>query len=113
MSKNDDPLLKLKSIKKISKHIGRDVANNMLIPIEEMKDYIKPKEVASIVKQYCIYENSSYHINTMILQKIFNEVKNWVLGIQLAKMASKGQLDTIWDDEKNCMIFKNIGDKDG
>lgn len=104
---SDDPLMVLKDIKKISKHIGRDVATDMLIPIEEMKLYIKPKEITSMVKQYCIYKNNKYHINTLILQKIFAEVKNWVLGIQLAKMASEGKLETLWDSEQNCMIFKS------
>jgi hypothetical protein len=104
----DDPLMKIKSIKRIAKHIGRDVATEMLIPIEEMKEYIKPKEVASIVKQYAIYKNNQYLMNRMILQKIFSEVKNWVLGIQLSKMASEGKIDTMWDDEENCMIFKSL-----
>ena len=104
---SDDPLMKIKSIKRIAKHIGRDVASDMLIPIEEMKDYIKPKEISSIVKQYSISQDGQYLINRIILQKIFSEVKNWVLGIQLAKMASEGQVDTMWDEEQNCMIFKS------
>lgn len=107
MSKHNDPLMRLKSIKRISKHIGRDIAMDMAIPLEEMKDFIKPKEVASIVKQYCVYKDNEYFINSMILQKIFAEVKNWVLGIQLAKMASEGKIESLWDSEQNCMIFKN------
>lgn len=101
-----DPLMKVKNIKRAAKHIGRDVANDMLIPINEMKDYIKPNEIVSIIKQYAISKKNNYLINRMILQKIFMEVKNWVLGIQMAKMASDDQLDAIWDDEQNCMIFK-------
>ena len=102
-----DPFVKIKSIKKISKHIGRDIATEMLIPLNEMKEYIKPKEIASIVKQYSVYKNNAYYLNTTILNRIFAEVKNWVLGIQLAKMASEGKIDTIWDEEQNCMIFKS------
>lgn len=104
---DNDPLMKIKSIKKLAKHIGRDIAKEMLIPIEEMKDYIKPKEIGSIIKQYSIKKNNTHMMNSMILAKIFAEVKNWVLGIQLAKMASSGQLDTIWDCEQNCMTFKS------
>lgn len=104
---DNDPLMKIKNIKKLSKHIGRSVADEMLIPIEEMKEYIKPKEIGSIIKQYSIKKNNSYMMNSLILQKIFGEVKNWVLGIQLAKMASGGKLDTMWDCEENCMIFKS------
>lgn len=104
---DNDPLMKIKSIKRLSKHIGRDVAKEMLIPIDEMKEYIKPKEIGSIVKQYSMKKHGGYMMNGLILQKIFGEVKNWVLGIQLAKMASNGQLDTMWDCEENCMIFKS------
>jgi len=105
---SNDPLMRIKNIKKIAKHIGRDIATEMMIPLKEMKEYIKPKEVASIVKQYAIYKDGDYLMNSIILQKIFGEVKNWVLGIQLAKLASSGKMDTIWDDEQNCMIFKSI-----
>jgi hypothetical protein len=105
---SDDQLMRIKSIKGVAKHIGRDIAKEMMIPIKEMKEYIKPKEIISIIKQYTIYKNDEYFMNSLILEKIFTEVKNWVLGIQLAKMASSGQMDTMWDEEQNCMIFKSI-----
>lgn len=104
---SNDPLMKIKSIKNVAKHIGRDIAKEMMIPIQEMKDYIKPKEIASIIKQYSVYKNGDYFMNTMILQKVFTETKNWVLGIQLAKMAASDKMDTMWDEEQNCMIFKS------
>jgi hypothetical protein len=104
---NDEKMVKVKSIKKIAKHIGKDVANEMLIPIAEMSEYIKPKEICSIIKQYCIRIEDEYLMNTLILQKIFTEVKNWVLGIQLAKMASDDKLEVTWDSEENCMIFQS------
>lgn len=104
---NDNKMMKVKSIKRIAKHIGKDVANEMLIPIEEMGDFIKPKEISSLIKQYCVRQDSDYLMNANILQKIFTEVKNWVLGIQLAKMASDDKMDAMWDDEENCMIFKS------
>lgn len=103
----DDSLMKIKDIKRVAKHIGRDIASEMMIPLTEMKDFIKPKEICSIIKQYAVVKNGDFYMNTTILQKIFSEVKNWVLGIQLSKMASEGKLETIWDEEQNCMIFKS------
>lgn len=102
----DDPLMKVKNVIKASKHIGRDIANDMNIPIKELKEYIKPKEIASILKQYSIKKNGDFMINSVILKRIFSEVKNWIIGIQLAKLASSGEIDTIWDEEQNCMVFK-------
>jgi hypothetical protein len=103
----DDSLMKIKDIKRVAKHIGRDTASEMMIPLDLMKEYIKPKEICSIIKQYAVTKNEEYYMNTLILQKVFSEVKNWVLGIQLSKMASEGKLETIWDEEQNCMIFKS------
>lgn len=103
----DDDLVKIIGIKNVAKHIGKDIANEMLIPIKEMKDFIKPKEVVSIIKQYSVNKNGEFYMNSIILGKILSEIKNWVLGIQLAKMASEGKIDTIWDEEQNCMIFKS------
>ena len=102
----DDPLVAIKNVNKMSKHIGKDVAKHMGIPLSELKDYIKPKEIRSILQQYCIPQEDRLMINTLILKKIFQEVNNWVLGIQLCKMASNGQLEACWNDEENCMIFE-------
>ncbi|NDB85484.1 MAG: hypothetical protein EB127_22695 [Alphaproteobacteria bacterium] len=102
----DDPLVAIKDINKMSKHIGKDVAKHMNIPLNELKDYIKPKEIRSILQQYCIPKQDQLMINTLILKKVFQEVNNWVLGIQLCKMASNGQLEACWNEEENCMIFE-------
>ena len=102
-----DPLLKIKNMRQMSKQIGRDIAREMALPLEELSELIKPKEIRSLIKQYSVYKNDEYLINTMILNKIFHEARNWILGVQLAKMASEGKLDTFWDDESNCMTFSS------
>lgn len=110
----DDDLVIIKDMNKMSKHIGKDVARNLSIPISEFKEYIKPKEIKSLIKQYSINKQEDYLINTLILQKIYSEVNNWVLGISLSKMASEGKLETSWDSEQNCMLFETLkGEKNG
>lgn len=110
----DDKLVRIKNINKMSKHIGKDVAKNMSIPLSEFGEYIKPKEIKSLLMQYAVKKEDDYMLNTMILQKVFKEVNNWVLGIQLCKMSVKGDLDTSWDSEQNCMMFESKKEnKDG
>lgn len=104
---NEEELMRITDVKGIAKYVGKDVANEMMIPIKEMKEFIKPSEVASIILQYSMYKNGQYYLNYQILQKIFNETKNRVVGIQLAKLAADGKLETIWDEENNCMTFKS------
>jgi hypothetical protein len=52
-------------------------------------------------------------MNTKILQKIFTEVHDWVLGVTLSQMASKDLIDTYWDSTLNCMTFAPKGNEDG
>lgn len=108
-----EPLVIIKDLKKTAKYIGKDVAKNRGIPLDEFTNYIKPKEIASIIKQYCIEKNGKYLINTKILQRIFTEVHDWVLGITLCKMATKDLIETYWDDKLNCMTFSPKVGQDG
>jgi predicted DNA binding CopG/RHH family protein len=102
-----DPLVKIKNMTKAAKHLGIDAARNRGIPISEFKNYITPKEVQSIIKQYAIKDDSgNYMLNHKLLMKICEEIDSWILGIELSKLASTDQLETYWDDNKNCMVFK-------
>jgi hypothetical protein len=102
-----DPLVKIKNMVKAAKHLGRDAAMKRGIPISEFKNYITPKEVLSIIKQYAIMDdNGDYMLNHKLLMKICEVVDSWILGIELSKLASTDQLETYWDDNKNCMVFK-------
>jgi hypothetical protein len=103
----DDPLIAIKNINKMSKHIGRDIAKKMEISLSEFKYYIKPKEIRSIIRQYAIHKNENLLINACILQKVFDTISQWVIGIQISKLASEDKMEVYWDDDKNCPIFKN------
>jgi hypothetical protein len=104
-NEEDNELYKITNVKGAAKHLGRDVAKSRGIPLEEFKDYIKPKEIVSIMKQICVKKNNDYYMNTVILNKLLNEVHNWVLGITLSKMASNNMIETYWDSKANAMTF--------
>ena len=100
-----EELYLIKNIKKTAKHIGRDVAKSRKIEIEEFSQYIKPKEIVSIIKQFAVKKNNDYYLNTKKLEKILTEIHNWVLGVTLSKLASKDMIETYWDSGLNCMTF--------
>lgn len=102
----NDPLVKIENMIAMSKHIGKDVAKTNGISLSEMKNYIKPKEIKAIIQQYCVKQKDDYLLNTLILQQIYKEVTNWVIGIQLCSMAAQGHLESHWDSEQNCIIFE-------
>lgn len=108
-----DPLVRIKHLKKTAKHIGKDVARNREIPLDQLTGFIKPSEIVSIIKQHAIERDGDYLLNTKLLQKIFTDVNDWVLGVHLSKMASKDLIDTYWDTDLNCMTFSAKDNKNG
>jgi hypothetical protein len=107
-----DPLVAIKNLKRTAKYIGKDVAKNRGIPLEDLSHYIRPREIVSIIKQFAIEKEEKYLLNTKLLQKIFTEVHDWVLGVSLSKMASNDIIDTYWDSELNCMTFSKKDDQE-
>jgi hypothetical protein len=101
-----DNLVKIKNLTHAAKHLGKDIAKQRKIPLCKFKEYITVKEIKNIIKQYALQdEHDDYLINYKILHKICEEINTWVLGIELAKLASLDSVETYWDDEKNCMVF--------
>jgi hypothetical protein len=101
----EDRLVKIKSINKMSKHIGKDVAKNMDIPLKEFKNYITPREIRSIIRQHAVIKDEDIYMSSERLQNVFLVINSWVLGIQMSKLASEGKVEVYWDEEQNCATF--------
>lgn len=74
---------------------------------ENLDDFISIAQVISLVKKYSLGTDlqSNYIISDRIFDKIFDSLREWLYGVGLAKLASKGQLECAWDDDSNEMIF--------
>ena len=107
-----DKLVKIKDINKMARHLRKDIASQQAVTIKELKDFITQEETISLIKQYSKKNrNGDYLINTKILDKIFTEMYNWILGVELCKLASNGVFDVYWNDDENCMTFMAIDTK--
>lgn len=101
-----DKLVKIKNLTRAAKHLGKDIAKQRKIPLCKFKEYITVKEIKNIIKQFALEDEAGgCLINYKILHKICEEINTWVLGIELAKLASLDSVETYWDDERNCMVF--------
>lgn len=80
---------------------------------ENLDEFISITQVKNLVKKYSLGldQNDNYIITTKIFNKVFNEVREWLYGVGLAKLAAKGLVDCAWDDKKNEMIFWIADDK--
>ena len=103
-----DPLMKITNVAKFSQFIVYNTIKDCGIEIKrkEIKNYINNKNIEEIVKQYAHRDkNNNLMVNNRIVQKIQNELMDWILGVTLAKLAAKDELDCYWDSKRNCMIF--------
>lgn len=99
-------------MKGFSKKILSISCNEIGIDEAEYKDYITINNVEQIVKMHSKHdENDDFFVDKDIVDKISDELQNWVLGVQLSKMCSEGKLDCYWDDEADCMVFKVAEEK--
>lgn len=110
-----DPLMKITNISKFSQFIVYNTIKDCGIEIKrkDIKQYINNKNIEEIVRQYAKRDkHNNLMVNDKIVQKIQSELMDWILGVSLAKMAAKDELDCYWDSKRNCMIFSpKEGDK--
>jgi hypothetical protein len=107
-----DKLVKIKDIERMARHLRKDIASQQAVNIKELKQFITQDETVSLIKQYSKKnDKGDLLVNTKILDKIFQEMYNWIVGIEISKLASKGVFDVYWNDEQNQMTFLAIDTK--
>ena len=98
----------LKDMDGFAKTIGLHVAETVGIPRKQLKQYIKVFNIKEISKQYCTEENGRYYIDDQSVDDIVQDVTNWVVGIDLAKLAASDKLECYWEDDINEMVFQTV-----
>jgi hypothetical protein len=102
-----DPLHRIKDIKKLAKHLAKNIAMDCGFTIEELKQYMSVKNAINIIKEHAQKDkDGEFLINTRILETICVDMSGWLLGVNLAKLAADDKLDCYWDSKKDCMVFK-------
>lgn len=74
---------------------------------ENLDDFITIKQVINLIKNnnLGLDDEGNYLINSDIFDEVFNQIREWLYGVGLSKLVSKGYVDCAWDDESNEMVF--------
>ena len=108
-----DKLVKIKDVSSMARHIRKDIAKQQGVPIKEMKEYITQNEMISLIRQYSKPDEAgNLLVNGEIVDKIFKEAYNWIVGIEISRLAAAGTFDVYWSDDKNSMVFAAITEKE-
>jgi hypothetical protein len=74
---------------------------------ENLDDFITIEQVINLIKNnnLGLDDEGNYLINSDIFDEVFNQIREWLYGVGLSKLVSKGYVDCAWDDEANEMVF--------
>ena len=74
---------------------------------ENLDDFITIEQVVNLIKKNNVGldEEGNYLITSDIFDEVFGEIRDWLYGVGLSKLAAKGYVDCAWDDEANEMVF--------
>lgn len=101
-----DPLHKIKHLKKMAKFMAKNVALDCGFSINDLKEYMTVKNAENIIKEYAKKDiEGNLLVNEEIIEKICFSMSEWLIGVNLAKLAAQDLLNCAWDSKKNCMIF--------
>lgn len=74
---------------------------------ENLDDFITIPQVINMIKENTLGldEDGNYLINEDIFDDVFNNIREQLYEVALAKLAAKGLIECAWDDESNDMVF--------
>lgn len=74
---------------------------------ENLDDFITIPQVINMIKENTLGldEEGNYLINEDIFDDVFNNIREQLYEVALAKLAAKGLIECAWDDESNDMVF--------
>lgn len=74
---------------------------------ENLDEFISINQIKNLIKKNNLGtdENGNYIINEEIFENLFNELRDWMYGIALSKLAAKGLVECAWDNDQNEMVF--------
>lgn len=74
---------------------------------ENLDEFISIQQIIGLIKNHNVGkdEDGNYLITEDNFNDIFEEVRNILYSVGLARLAAKGLIECAWDDETNDMIF--------
>lgn len=107
-------MYEIKNITKFAKSLGKMVAKDIGFSIKELKSYIRVANIRNLIKQHCyIDKDGQLLIDEDQTSQVCSEIFDWLIGVDLAKLAAEDELECYWDDKINKMVFKYKEKKNG
>ena len=90
----------------MAKRLGKAIAKDGNFTVDELKEYISVSNIKQIIKEFSMIKDGRLFIDEDGMEQAAEQVHNWLIGVDLAKLAGQDKVNCYWDDEKNCMTFE-------
>ena len=74
---------------------------------ENLDEFISLNQVINLIKQRSLGldDNGDIVIDSNAFDNTFDDIRIWLYGVGLAKLAGKGLIECAWDNDLNQMVF--------
>tara|TARA_B100000073_G_scaffold26282_1_gene20343 strand:+ start:283 stop:612 length:330 start_codon:yes stop_codon:yes gene_type:complete len=94
------------NLTKFSKRIGKYVAKQAGYSRKQLNSFIRLQNVQKIVKTHSRRTfDGKYEVDEEEINLICEEIFDWLVGVELCKLAADDVIGCYWDDKKNRMEF--------
>jgi hypothetical protein len=88
-------------VNEFAKKIGKVVAKEIYMSMDELKKSISVKNIKGIIYEYSDTSEEGYPIlTTSQLNMVCEDIFSWLAGVRLAKEAADDKLECYWNKEK-------------
>jgi hypothetical protein len=74
---------------------------------ENLDEFISNEQIINMIHSQSLGldENNDYIIDEDIFDNIFDDIRDWLYGVGIAKLAASGKIECAWDNNSNEMVF--------
>ena len=101
-------MYKIDNLNGFAKKLGRLVAKEIDISIKELKEYISVRSIKEIILEHSVDsedEDKSIYIDEDRTSAACEDIADWLIGVEHAKLAAEDLVECYWDNKINTMMF--------
>jgi hypothetical protein len=106
--KNNEPVYSIIDLHNYALSLRENAARSFTEDYtENLDEFISLAQIINLIKKHSLGkdEEGNYLIHSTVFDETFNEIRNWLYGVGLARLAAKGLVECAWDNDLNEMIF--------
>jgi hypothetical protein len=100
-------MYQIKDINLFAKTIRKRVATDAGFRPNQYKKYITLHNIKRMIAQRAVKNDDGYYIDEDGTELVCSDIFEWLVGVDLARLAALDIVQCYWDNDQDCMVFYN------